>query len=86
MPATADRAQAHNRRASQQTIDKGALADDLLGEKLGSVGARGQLHDQHQRLAHFRLLPTGRVTFVRQVTVRPDVPMLEKTNGYRVQA
>lgn len=49
-------------------------------------GAHGQLRHQHQRRAYFRLLPAGRVTFVRQATVRPDLPPPEQAVGYRVQA
>ena len=30
---------------------------------------------QHQRRAHFRLLPSQKVTFIRQATVRPDLPL-----------
>lgn len=54
------------------------------GEDVGS-SAHGQLRHQHQRRAHFRLLPAGRVTFVRQATVRPDLPPPEQAAGYRVQ-
>ena len=36
--------------------------------------AHGPLRFQHQRRAHFRLLPSSKVTFVRQATVRPDLP------------
>ncbi|HVC96056.1 MAG TPA: hypothetical protein VND64_20405 [Pirellulales bacterium] len=36
--------------------------------------------------AHFRLLPSTKVTFVRQATVRPDLPAPERGVGYRVQA
>ncbi|HUY88792.1 MAG TPA: hypothetical protein VMV10_08670 [Pirellulales bacterium] len=51
----------------------------------GVVGTHGQLRHQHQRRAHFRLLPAGRVTFVRQATVRPDLPPPERAAGYLVQ-
>ncbi|HUY31386.1 MAG TPA: hypothetical protein VMV69_01290 [Pirellulales bacterium] len=50
----------------------------------GDGEVRGSLHYQHQRRAHFRLLPTGKVTFVRQATVRPDLPAPERAAGYRV--
>ena len=43
--------------------------------------ARGSLQYQHQRRAHFRLLPTQKVTFVRQATVRPDLPRLHWESG-----
>ncbi len=47
----------------------------------------GSLHYQHQRRAHFRLLPTQKVTFVRQATVRPDLPPPSLSSGvaYRVE-
>lgn len=41
----------------------------------GSENGLGHgLSHQHQRSAHFRLLPNGRITFIRQATVRPDLP------------
>ncbi|HVC98191.1 MAG TPA: hypothetical protein VND64_31260 [Pirellulales bacterium] len=46
---------------------------------------RGPLMHQHQRSAHFRLLPTGKVVFVRQTTVRPDLPPPEHPPGYDVK-
>lgn len=49
------------------------------------TGTRGPLTHQHQRRAHFRLLATGAVIFVRQVTVRPDLPPPEHAPGYGVQ-
>lgn len=52
----------------------------------GDGAPHGHLRYQHQRRAHFRLLPAGRVTFVRQATVRPDLPPPERPAGYRVQA
>jgi hypothetical protein len=51
----------------------------------GNGGARGPLHYQHQRRAHFRLLPSRKVTFVRQATVRPDLPAPERAAGWRVK-
>ncbi|HVA50212.1 MAG TPA: hypothetical protein VNH11_27905 [Pirellulales bacterium] len=54
------------------------------GDANGSI--HGPLRYQHQRRAHFRLLSAGRVTFVRQATVRPDLPPPERAAGYRVQA
>jgi len=50
----------------------------------GEGGTRGPLSHQHQRRAHFRLLPTQKVTFVRQTTVRPDLPPPPQSIGYRV--
>ncbi len=50
----------------------------------GGDGTRGPLSHQHQRRAHFRLLPTQKVTFVRQTTVRPDLPPRPQSVGYRV--
>jgi hypothetical protein len=48
---------------------------------------RGSLHFQHQRRAHFRLLPSQKVTFIRQATVRPDLPPppVSAGVGYRVE-
>jgi hypothetical protein len=51
----------------------------------GDGAVRGALHYQHQRRAHFRLLPTSKVTFVRQATVRPDLPAPERAAGWRVK-
>jgi len=48
-------------------------------------GDHGELTHQHQRRAHFRLLPSGKVTFVRQATVRPDLPPPPAGAGYRVE-
>jgi hypothetical protein len=48
--------------------------------------SHGPLRYQHQRRVHFRLLSAGRVTFVRQATVPPDLPPRERAAGYRVQA
>jgi hypothetical protein len=45
----------------------------------------GPLAYQHQRRAHFRLLPSGKVAFVRQATVRPDLPPPPSEAGYRVR-
>ena len=46
----------------------------------------GSLQFQHQRRAHFRLLPSQKVTFVRQATVRPDLPPPPAPEeGYRVE-
>jgi hypothetical protein len=47
----------------------------------------GSLHFQHQRRAHFRLLPSQKVTFIRQATVRPDLPPPPSSPGvgYRVE-
>jgi hypothetical protein len=44
--------------------------------------SRGALTHQHQRRAHFRLLPSGKVVFVRQATVRPDLPPPAFAPGY----
>ena len=61
---------------------------------LGSPGSRqetgeheshGPLSYQHQRRAHFRLLPNQKVTFVRQATVRPDLPPPPQGAGYRLE-
>ena len=52
----------------------------------GNRTAHGPLRYRHQRRAHFRLLPAGRVTFVRQATVRPDLPPPERAAAYRVEA
>ncbi len=51
----------------------------------GEGAVRGALHYQHQRRAHFRLLPSSKVTFVRQATVRPDLPAPERAAGWRVK-
>lgn len=42
--------------------------------KEGESALGRELSYQHQRSAHFRLLPTGNITFIRQATVRPDLP------------
>ena len=58
----------------------------LLPSGVRSHGdGRGSLHFQHQRRAHFRLLPSQKVTFVRQATVRPDLPPPLLGAGYRVE-
>lgn len=44
-----------------------------------------QLTHQHQRRAHFRLLPSGAVAFVRQATVRPDLPVTPTGPAYFVR-
>ena len=44
--------------------------------------SRGALTHQHQRRAHFRLLASGKVIFVRQATVRPDLPPPTVAPGY----
>lgn len=49
------------------------------------TGAHGHLTHQHQRRAHFRVLSSGKVTFVRQATVRPDLPPPSVATGYRVK-
>jgi len=47
---------------------------------------RGSLHFHHQRQAHFRLPPSQKATFVRQATVRPDLPPPASARvGYRVE-
>jgi hypothetical protein len=46
---------------------------------------RGELTHQHQRRAHFRLLAAGNVVFVRQATVRPDLPPPAFAPGYGVR-
>jgi hypothetical protein len=52
----------------------------------GDGDGHGSLHFQHQRRAHFRLLPSQKVTFIRQATVRPDLPPPPVQNaGYRVE-
>jgi hypothetical protein len=42
------------------------------------------LAHQHQRRAHFRVLSTGKVTFIRQATVRPDLPPPSTAVGYEL--
>lgn len=49
------------------------------------AGARGPLTHQHQRRAHFRLLSNGTVTFIRQATVRPDLPPGKLAPAYGVR-
>lgn len=52
----------------------------------GEGDGRGFLHCEHQRQAHFRLLPSQKVTFVRQATVRPNLPPPKAPGaGYRVE-
>jgi hypothetical protein len=51
----------------------------------GEGDGHGSLHFQHQRRAHFRLLPSEKITFVRQATVRPDLPPPVLGAGYRVE-
>ena len=57
------------------------------GRSQGNGEGRGCLNFQHQRRAHFRLLPSQKVTFVRQATVRPDLPPPPASAGvgYRVE-
>jgi hypothetical protein len=57
-------------------------AQHLGGEESGH---HPTLTHQHQRRAHFRLLPSGKVTFVRQTTVRPDLPPPETPPGYGIK-
>ena len=47
--------------------------------------SRGALTHQHQRRAHFRLLASGKVVFIRQATVRPDLPPPAFAPGYGVR-
>jgi hypothetical protein len=53
----------------------------------GDSNCHASLQFQHQRRAHFRLLPSQKVTFVRQATVRPDLPPppVSAGVGYRVE-
>ena len=62
------------------------LASDAVRHGDGG-DAHGSLQFQHQRRAHFRLLPSQKVTFVRQATVRPDLPPPPTSSGvgYRVE-
>jgi hypothetical protein len=53
------------------------------GTELGAN--RRPLNFRHQRRAHFRLLPSGNVTFIRQATVRPDLPPPEYAAAYDVR-
>ncbi len=90
-PATAERLVEKARRRGKVGWNVGQHERVLhLGRaakhKEGDGGVRGPLHYQHQRRAHFRLLPSSKVTFVRQATVRPDLPAPERAAGYRVQA
>ncbi len=48
----------------------------------GDEGHHAALTHQHQRRAHFRLLGNNKVTFVRQTTVRPDLPPPDRPPGY----
>jgi hypothetical protein len=60
----------------------------FLGHAVRGHGEEGRgLHFQHQRQAHFRLLPTQKVTFVRQAIVCPDLPAPPASVGvgYRVE-
>jgi len=50
-----------------------------------SSGTRGPLSYQHQRRAHFRTTACSKVVFVRQATIRPDLPPPEHSPGYAVQ-
>jgi hypothetical protein len=56
-------------------------------ESHGDGDGHGSLHYQHQRRAHFRLLPSQKVTFIRQASVRPDLPPPPSSSpvGYRVE-
>lgn len=71
----------------QKVIEDRARRRGKLGWNVGSrelvhsrslkgdeSGLGHQLSFQHQRSAHFRLLPSGSITFIRQATVRPDLP------------
>jgi hypothetical protein len=51
----------------------------------GDGAVCGTLHFQHQRRAHLRLPPSSEVTFVRQATVRSDLPAPERAAGWRVK-
>jgi hypothetical protein len=46
------------------------------------IVSRGPLTHQHQRRAHFRLLASNKVVFIRQATVRPDLPPPDHAPGY----
>jgi hypothetical protein len=41
-------------------------------------GPRGELRFRHARSAHFRLLASGKIVFVRPTIVRPDLPPRER--------
>lgn len=51
-------------------------------ETADEATTRGTLTHQHQRRAHFRLLASNKVTFIRQATVRPDLPPPDRAPGY----
>jgi len=90
-----------DRQRVQQIVERAArrgkkgwhvgLHERHLGHGVRSHGesdGHGSLHYQHQRRAHFRLLPSQNVTFVRQATVRPDLPPPPASSvgvGYRVE-
>ena len=89
----------NDRQQVRQIVDRAARRgkkgwkvgqhERFLGHAARSHGdgdGRGSLHFQHQRRAHFRLLPSQKVTFVRQATVRPDLPPPASAGvGYRVE-
>ena len=89
-----------DRQRVQQIVDRAARRgkkgwhvgqhERSLGHAVRSHGdgdGHGSLQYQHQRRAHFRLLPSQKVTFVRQATVRPDLPPppAAAAVGYRVE-
>lgn len=47
-----------------------------------SEATGASLSHQHQRRAHFRMMSSGKVVFIRQTTVRPDLPPPERAPGY----
>lgn len=87
---------ARDRRGEQMTGFTIGRREALLGwrppaakESGGETGVSRELLTQHQRKAHFQLFHTGPgrtvpvVKFVRQVTVRPDLPLNEAPLAYR---
>jgi hypothetical protein len=87
-----------DRKRVQQIVERAARRrkkgwhvgqhEQFIGHAIPSHGdgdGRSSLHFQHQRRAHFRLLPSQKVTFVRQATVRPDLPPPLLGAGYRVE-
>ena len=77
------------RKGTVRRGKKGWHVGRLLGHPTRSHGdgdSRGFLHYHHQRRAHFCLLPSQKITFIRQATVRPDLPFPPVQNaGYRVE-
>lgn len=66
---------AHRRGKIGYTVGRSESMRTVFNTSSNETDGTGhELSHSHQRSAHFRQLPSGRVVLVRQCTVRPDLP------------